>query len=171
MEQYTIKIDWEGSFSLEEVIRSDNCGGTEADNYLTGRDYGVYQICGPHILCGDNTLLYIGQAHDETFSVRFQDHKRNLLKDDDENKIKIYLGRLENSPQYTPEDNWGIWYRDLDIVEHILIYKYTPHYNSSRLNQYPNLFSYNEIRLLHIGDIGRLRPEDNAPRDYMRQRE
>lgn len=168
MDRYTIEIAWEGHLSIQEVIDKKNDGGSKSDNWAGG-DYGVYQIYGPHILNKEDALLYVGKAVDETFSLRFRDHKINLLKDEDPDKIKIYLGRLESSSQYTPKYNWRIWYRDADIVEHILIYRYTPHYNSARLNQYPNLYQHNEIKLLHKGNMGRLSSEDNAPRDYMKQ--
>ena len=166
MEKYVIEIDWEGSLNIEEVIRSKNSAGSEPA--WLGSDYGVYQIYGHHILCRDDTLLYIGQAAKETFSERFRAHKVDLLKDEDLDKIKIYLGRLENSPEYVSRDKWRIWYRDVDIAESILIYKYTPHYNSARLNQYPNLHQYTEIKLVHKGGRGRLEPEDIAPSDYLK---
>lgn len=165
MKEYVIKIKWEGPLSIEEVISNKNEGGSGPDDWA-GNDYGVYQIYGPHILNKEDALLYVGQAADETFSDRFRDHKRNLLAYDNLEKIKIYLGRLEDIPEYTPSNNWAIWYRDVDIVEAILIYRYTPHYNSARLNQDPNLYRYDCIKLIHELKRGRLMPEDKAPNDY-----
>ncbi|MCG2713436.1 MAG: hypothetical protein L6308_01130 [Candidatus Omnitrophica bacterium] len=166
MEKYIIEINWEGFLNIEEVIRGKNSAGREPD--WLGRDYGVYQIYGHHILCGDDTLLYVGQVAKETFSERFREHKVNLLKDDNLDKIKIYLGRLQNTPKYNPKDEWEMYYRDEDIVESILIYKYLPPYNGSRKGDYPNLYQYTEIKLAHKGDKGRLELEDIAPSDYLK---
>jgi len=159
MEKYTIEINWESLLNIEEVIRSKN-------NDVS--DYGVYQIYGHHILYKDNTLLYIGKAPKETFSERFREHKVNLLKDDNLDKIKIYLGRLQDTPKYNPKDEWEMYYRDVDIIESILIYKYLPPYNGSRKGDYPNLYQYTEIKLAHKGGKGRLELEDIAPSDYLK---
>lgn len=165
MNNYTININWEGPLSMDDVIASKNNGGNGADGWA-GYDYGVYQIYGPHILHRDGTLLYIGKASDQTFSERLKQHKACLLKDDNWSKIKIHLGRLENSPEYTKRDNWGSWYRDVDIAEAMLIYKYSPNYNSSLLGDYPDPHGFNEIKLAHRGNSGSLMPEDNAPSDF-----
>lgn len=167
MEKYIIEIEWEGPLSIEEVISDKNSSGSESDNW-SGEDYGIYQIYGPHILNKEDALLYVGQVADDTFSLRFQDHKRNLLIDDNLKKIKIYLGRLKDPLKYTSRDNWEVWYRDVDIVEAVLIYKYTPHYNSARIQKYPKLYQYTEIKLVHKGDKGRLESEDIAPSDYLK---
>lgn len=58
MELYKIRIEWEGPYSLEEVITKMVDGGKNPD--WDGNDYGLYQIYGRHILSGKNTLLYIG---------------------------------------------------------------------------------------------------------------
>lgn len=161
MGKYIIAINWEGPLNIEEVIKSKN-------NEV--RDYGVYQIYGHHILYKDNTLLYVGQAAKETFSQRFRDHERNLLKDDDPRQIRIYLGRLKDSSKYMARDKWRIWYRDVDIAESILIYKYLPPYNGSGKGDYPtSRYQYTEIKLLHKGDKERLESEDNVPLDYKKQ--
>jgi hypothetical protein len=165
MNNYAIEINWEGPLAVYDVIKARNDSGKK-DNGWAGCDYGVYQICGPHILSGNNALLYVGKAADQTFSQRFRQHKKDLLLDEDYSKIKIYLGKLKDRPQYTKENNWGIWYRDVDIVEATLIYKYSPHYNSARLNEYPGLYSYKRIDLIHTGSKGRLKREDSAPFDF-----
>jgi len=60
MDVCEIQIDWQGPFSVEEVIKKMDDEGA-SPNY-DGEDYGLYQIYGTHILCGHNTLLYIGKA-------------------------------------------------------------------------------------------------------------
>ena len=165
MKNYTINIDWEGPLSMQDVITTKNNGGSGSDGWA-GCDYGVYQIYGPHILGDNNALLYVGKASDQTFSQRFRQHKKDLLVDENVEEIKIYLGRLKDQPQYSKENNWGIWYRDVDIAESIMIYKYSPHYNSACLTEYPNLYLYDKIVLNHTGSKARLKPEDNAPSDF-----
>ena len=159
MEKYIIGINWEGPLNIGEVIRGKN-------NDVS--DYGVYQIYGHHILYKDNALLYIGIAAKETFSYRFREHKINLLKDDDQGKIKIYLGMLRDSSEYVSKDDWEVYYRDAHFVEDILIYKYLPSYNGCGQGDYPKLDPYKEIKLVHKGDRGRLEPEDIAPSDYLK---
>jgi len=168
MEKYIIEINWEGPLKIGEVIRNKNREGSLSDSWEKC-DYGVYQIYGPYILCRNNALLYIGQAAKETFSQRFHDHRNNLLKDDDLSQIRIYLGRLKDSPKYTARNKWRIWYRDVDIAESILIYKYLPPYNSSRKGDYPNLYHYKKIKLVHKGNRKSLKLKDNAPKDYKKQ--
>jgi len=73
---------------------------------------------------------------------------------------------IDNRPQYTKENNWGIWYRDVDIAEAIIIFKYSPHYNSAGLTAYPNLYSYKKFNLIHTGNKAKLKASDHAPSDY-----
>ena len=55
MDRYEIKIEWDGPFSLKEVVEKMDDAGQPPD--YEGKDYGLYQIYGKHILCGKNTLL------------------------------------------------------------------------------------------------------------------
>jgi len=168
MEKYIIEINWEGPLKIDEVIRDRGHEGDLSDSWEKC-DYGVYQIYGPHIIYGKNVLLYIGQAAKETFSQRFREHRNNLLKDDNLRRIRIYLGRLKGLPKYTARDKWRRYYRDVDIVESVLIYKYLPSYNGSRKGDYPKLYYYKKIGLVHNGSRKRLKSEDNAPKDYKKQ--
>ena len=121
---HEIKIKWEGPFEVEEIIEKMNDEGHPPD--YDGNDYGLYQIYGKHILCGPNTLLYIGKATQQTFSKRFKDHKRWWL--DDEEEIQVYVGRVYDSKIHSEKDNWKSWERDVGLAENILIYKYSPNY-------------------------------------------
>ena len=159
---YIIEIEWEGPLSLKDVIKKRNDWGEKPD--YAGNDYGLYQIYGRHILCGNNTLLYIGKAIDQTFARRFRQHSNDWLKR--ENKVKIYLGRTANDGYYTGRNNWVKWKRDIGISEQILIYKYTPNYNSSCLGDFPKLLPHKKVKLIHSGRKGKLSKNDNAPKDY-----
>jgi GMC oxidoreductase len=94
-EPYEIRIEWEGPYSVEEVINKMVDGGENPD--WDGNDYGLYQIYGRHILCGKNTLLYIGIAPEETFSQRFREHKIWLDNDQDEEDVNAD-GQVFNYP-------------------------------------------------------------------------
>lgn len=163
MDEHMITIKWDGPFGVDDVIKKMNDGGSSPDKFA-GNDYGVYQIYGNHILCGKNTLLYVGKAVFQTFSRRIKQHKNEWLSK--EIGVDIYLGRLTDDPEYSPTDNWFKWIRDTEIVESILIYKYAPNYNSSSIATPPELCPYEKIRLLQMGNRNKLRKIDKAPEDY-----
>jgi hypothetical protein len=127
-----------------------------------GEDYGLYQIYGKHILCGPGTLLYIGQTTDQTFSQRFKQHKQWLAL---EEGIKIYVGRVYDPKTHSVKDEWRSWVEDIETAERILIYKYSPNYNTKNVYDKPSL-PYETVRLTHLGNRNRLKLKDNAPGDY-----
>jgi len=163
MDEHTIEIEWEGPFSVATVIKKMNNGGSSV-NYFSGNDYGVYQIYGNHILCGKDTLLYVGQVSDQTFSERIKQHQDDWLSK--EMGAKIYLGRLTKKPDYSPTGDWSEWRADVVLVESILVYKYAPNYNSYLIATMPKLDPYEKVRLFHKGNRNRLKKIDNAPGDY-----
>lgn len=175
MQPYIIRIEWQGPFSLAEVKKKVD-GGNEKNDH-DGEDYGLYQICGWHILNGPNTLLYIGQAIDQTFATRFRQHEKEWLVGESWSK-RIFLGRI-NGLQYTKRNKWHTWCRDVDIAEAVMIYKYTPNYNSQRLWGEPNLkqYGFKAVHLKHIfGNNAEriknrfpLETRDRAPDDYIRR--
>jgi len=52
-----IQIKWESPFRIDD-LKSLN------DDEI---DHGIYQIYGNHLVYGENVLLYIGQANEQTF--------------------------------------------------------------------------------------------------------
>lgn len=158
---YKIKIEWEGPLSLDQIIRGKTDGGNELNNW-EGKDYGLYQIYGKHILYGQNTLLYIGIATERTFSQRFREHEKWLPDDQDEQDIKIFIGRIYNSNKLTVRT----WKSDIELAEKILIHKYSPNYNSKELSKEPDLHPHEKMRLIHMGKRNRIKKEDNAPIDF-----
>ncbi len=155
-----IILEWEGPLTLGEALNRND--GGKCENGWAGEDCGIYQIYGPHILAGKKALLYIGQTADQTFGQRLRQHKKDLLLDEPLKELAIYLGRLKDREHYTEKDNWTIWYRDVTIAESILIYKYSPHYNSSGLTDYPKIRPYTNVILKHEYDRGRLKAQDLA---------
>ena len=161
MNTLKIEIEWEGPFSLQKVIDKKNDAGKPKE--WDGDDYGLYQIYGDHILNGKNTLLYIGIAKRQTFSVRFNQHKKWL---EGEENIKIYLGKIYNKKRHTQKNNWKEWEEDIELAEKILIYKYSPNYNSRSLSDEPDLESWDKVTLIHNGQKNKLEESDVAPKDY-----
>ena len=156
-----IRIEWVGPFSVERVIKEMGRGGQNPE--WDGEDYGLYQIYGKHILCGKDTLLYIGQTTEQTFSARFKQHKKDWLYN--EEKIKVYLGRIYDRKRHSKKDNWHSWKTDVELAEKILIYKYSPNYNNTNISEPPYL-DFEEIRLIHRGKRHKLKLKDDAPKDY-----
>jgi hypothetical protein len=160
-----IRIKWSIPFDLDEVINKLNDGGKKPN--WSGNDYGIYQIYGKHILCGENALLYIGVATENTFSGEFIEPETWVIK---EEGVKIYVGRVYDPNRHTAKDNWKSWKEDVKLAEEILIYKYSPHYNGKNVEEEPRLPGDNPIRLVHSytgkGTRHRLEREDNAPEDY-----
>lgn len=161
MKSCEIRIEWEGPFKVDNVIKKmDRTGEPPLWN---GEDYGLYQIYGEHSLCGKETLLYIGITTERTFSQRFKEHKIWLDKDQKKKDVSIYLGRVYDPKRHLTDD---IWTEDVEISEKILIYKYSPNYNSRELSDAPDLSPHKNIRLVHSGKRGNLEPVDNAPKDF-----
>lgn len=160
---YQIDIDWVGPLSLSEVVVQMKDAGEPP---IYGNDYGLYQIYGRHILHGRDCLLYVGITTEQTFSDRFKQHETWLKEDQDEEDINIHLGRIYDPQKHSEKDGWMSWVRDVELAEKILIYKYSPNYNSEGLSVEPDLSPHRSVRLVHAGERGRLKEEDVAPRDF-----
>lgn len=159
----TLTIEWSGPHTLEEVMQEFKRGGAAPE--YNGPDYGLYQIYGTHILAGAGTLLYIGKAIQQTFSARFYAHRSWLTH---EQGISIYLGRAYDRERHLPGpmNEWSVWVRDLEIAECVMIYKYSPNYNSVSISDPPFLEPYRQAVLKHSGRKHRLQAQDVAPKDW-----
>jgi hypothetical protein len=157
-----LEVLWSGPFTIETVIADFHHEGSPPD--YDGEDYGLYQIYGRHILCGPDTLLYIGQATGQTFSRRFRRHERWLR---DEGEIQIYLGRIYDALRHTALDSWKGWGADVRLAECLLIYKYSPNYNAVSISDPPSLGGYRCVDLVHRGERHKLDFRDSAPPDWM----
>jgi hypothetical protein len=159
---HEIRIEWEGPLNVDQVIENKTDEGLAP--YYEGNDYGVYQIYGKHILCGSDTLLYVGKTTEAGFSRRFATHKRQFL--DNEEEIEVYLGRIDDQKKYSHKDNWKSWEKDVDLAEKIIIYKYSPNYNSRNISDSPSLQGFAKVYLLQEGKKNRLDAKDVAPDDF-----
>ena len=129
-----IEIEWKGPYNIEET------------NVLnTDIDYGIYQIYGTHNILGTDTLLYVGQACEQTFAIRLPQREYIFW---DFPEYRIYVGRLG----FSQIDNTQIqeWNSQINFAEQVLIDYCQPPYNSQLLNglgaEVPN-----DINLLNFG--------------------
>lgn len=158
----TIPVLWEGPYKPDEVVRQLNHGGAPP-NYA-GEDYGIYQVYGLHILSGRDTLLYIGRATEQTFADRFRQHARWLSA---EEGVSVYVGRVYAPERHTSVDHWNTWVRDVCLAECVMIYKYSPNYNSVSVSEPPNLQGFEQVVVAHEGPRHRLHAQDTAPDDWL----
>ena len=125
-----IRITWEGPYSLADIGYNEE---EEKYNIKNSKlndkkvDYGIYQIYGFHPVYGDNALLYIGQAKDQTFAKRLS--QEGWEYNADFKNIQIYVGRLFADEQPSATE----WNKLIDIAEKMLIYAHAPAMNSSNI--------------------------------------
>ena len=103
-------------------------------------DFGIYQVYGPHPASGTESLLYIGQANDQTFAARFTNFDRQLwnpdsddgLWEDNTALLRFFTGRVH--PLQDEQDRGAIgdelWGTYIDVAEKLLICAHTPHRNA-----------------------------------------
>lgn len=117
--QTLIHIEWDGPFTLAEVMKLSN-GYT---------DWGLYQIYGPHPTYCRVELLYIGLADAQTFAVRIPQHAAEKIDGfRDSSQALIYVGRLAGNA--TPEN--PVWTKQIYQAERLLIYAHYPTYNKMK---------------------------------------
>ena len=119
----SVRIEWEGPFSLDYVI----------DELNRKDDYGLYQIYGTHIIFGldseTDNLLNIGMTGPgSTFSWRFDGKKQEWIWYNLEHggEISIYIARLPFMSQ-----------EEIELVEALEIYWHSPPYNGSHIDSCP----------------------------------
>ncbi len=133
----SIKIEWEGPFSIEEVLELGD----------RSKDYGLYQIYGHHIVYGKDSLLYIGETG-QTFSQRFK--SEHVMWLEEEEGVFIYVGRIasEDYDEQVRKD-----------AEALTIKWHSPAYNSSNIETYNgqrlevvNRGEYRDLEAEYISD-------------------
>ena len=128
-----IHLLWSGPHTFGDVLEMD--GGT---------DYGIYQVYGPHPASGTESLLYIGQANDQTFAARFtnRDHRwwnpdsDDGVWEDNTALLRFFTGRVH--PTQDDQDRGGIdyelWGTYINKAEKLLICAHTPHWNQQGIS-------------------------------------
>ena len=151
-----IRIEWKGPYKLTDIGYD-----YDGENYMLKKaklddkiDFGVYQVYGFHPVYGNNVLLYIGKAKEQTFAKRLS--QEGWEYNADYKNLQIYVGRLFSNEELTLSK----WSEFVDIAESMLIYAHAPAMNSSnilniskdkkKLKKFENvrIFNYDECRSL-----------------------
>lgn len=140
----TIHIVWEGPYTVEEAFRLNG-----------SQDYGLYQYYGQHIMYGNDALLYLGKAQEQTFSARLPAHNWQLWT---ASEATIYVGRLHFEEAVPVEE----WRRQIDLAERIILQSHNPSFNSSNLNTIGH--KGEDTRVLNWGRRRMLLPEVSVSR-------
>jgi hypothetical protein len=119
MDLNLIDLKWEGPFSVDEIQK-----------FNSSEDFGIYQIYGIHNINGPDSLLYIGQANDQTFATRILQHSDWIGWDFQE--YSIYLGRFGSSD--TKDRNPERWRNYINFSESLLINFCCPAWNTQHIN-------------------------------------
>ena len=143
-----INIEWE-KVNFEEILLKD---------YDTNIDYGLYQLYGHHPSYGENALLYIGQANDQTFAKRLR--KRDEFIECSARPSFILLGRIVSSKNEPVE--WGInnWSKIINLAEIMLIKAHMPSMNKKDATGLLGMeYCSPHYLIINWGDYGRILPE------------
>ena len=158
-----IHLLWKGPHTFEDVLQMD--GDT---------DFGIYQVYGPHPVSGTDSLLYIGQANDQTFGARFTNPDRqewspkHALWEDNTALLRFFVGRVHPTRRQrdrgTIDDElWGTY---IDIAERLLICTHAPHWNAQSISgiSYEQTDVYDDCHVLNWGTRASLLPEVSGVR-------
>jgi len=155
-----VRIEWDGSYKLKDIgydQKTDKYNIKNAKLNNESVDFGIYQIYGFHPVYGDNVLLYIGKANNQTFAKRIS--QENWSENADSKNIQIYVGRLFAAKQ----PSYSEWETLINIAEKMLIYAHAPAMNSSNiLNISKNkdfLKEFEDIRIFNYDKCRSLMPE------------
>ena len=121
--------------------------------------YGIYQLYGDHPVYGENALLYIGKAQDQTYSARLKNHP-----DFNENHISTFR-RIHLAYFCELDDmNYDKWKNYIDLTEKLLINAHFPAFNSQNIKSPLKSDDFPSMLVLNWGDRGRLLPEVSSLR-------
>ena len=153
-----IHLLWKGPHTFEDVLS------------MQGRtDFGIYQVHGPHPVSGTDSLLYIGQANDQTFGARFTNPDRQPWGPDDapwgDNTalLRFFVGRVH--PTRYQRDRGAIddelWGTYIDTAEKLLISAHAPHWNAQHVSgiKPEHTDDYDNCHVLNWGTRASLLPE------------
>ena len=146
-----IHVQWDGPFTLSNVVKLSD----------KRTDYGIYQIYGSHPIYGNNTLLYIGKACQQTFAERISQENWKGWELG-QGRIQVHIGRLSGST--TPKR--AEWNQEIDLVELLLLTAHKPAHNASGIVSLSNAIDMKirEIHVLNWGNCQDLLPEISGAR-------
>lgn len=155
-----IRIAWDGPFSLTDIgyiEKEEKYNISESKLNDDAKDYGIYQIYGFHPVYGNNVLLYIGKANQQTFAKRLSQEIWEF--NSDFKNIQIYVGRLF-AKQQPSEDEWSSL---INIAEKMLIFAHAPAMNSSNIlsisRDIDELKKFENVRIFNYDSCRSLMPE------------
>jgi hypothetical protein len=126
----------------------------------TEKDFGIYQVYGGHPVYGQDTLLYIGKAQDQTYSKRLKQHD-DFIDTNIKNFSKINVSYFSKTDDVEYK-NWGFY---IGLVEKLLINSHIPAYNSQDVKGVLSKDDFkNNLLVLNWGDRGELLPEVSSLR-------
>ena len=134
---------WEKHSWSEVILNNFN-------DFDTDRDFGIYQVYGNHPVYGDDTLLYIGKAEQETFAKRMKGHS-DL---DAYQSTRIHFGYFCEYDDISGES----WEDAIGEVESILIRSHMPALNGKEVKGLLENSAAN-ILIFNWNEKGNLFPE------------
>ena len=156
-----IRIEWDGPYSLTDIGYDEKTGVYTNKNISVNdeyKDFGVYQVYGFHPIYGNDVLLYIGKAAQQTFAKRLSQEAWEFNVD--HKNITFYVGRLFSDTQPNSEDEWD---NMIDQAERMLIYAHEPARNSSNIlnvtKDKAKLKEFKNIRIFNYDNYRSLMPE------------
>ena len=159
-----IRIEWEGPYSMKDIgydWHEDEYKNLSKLKKLNdeSKDYGVYQVYGHHPVYGNNVLLYIGKAEQQTFAKRLRQEAWEYNQDSQ--NIQFYVGRIFGDKK--EKINTAEWDKMIDTAERMLIYAHRPAFNSSNIATISRdkqiLKSYVGVRIFNYDSCRSLMPE------------
>jgi hypothetical protein len=126
--------------------------------FNSSEDYGIYQIYGDHPVYGENLLLYIGKAQDQTYSMRLTQHFNGgfITESHIPKFTRLHLSYFCKTDGVN-NDNWGEY---IGLVEKILINAHFPAYNSQEIKGVMDKEQFKkELLIMNWEERGKLLPE------------
>jgi hypothetical protein len=114
------------------------------NGFDTDRDFGIYQIYGDHPIYGDDTLLYIGKAAEQTFAKRMKGHYDLDASQVGGQFTRIHLGYFCELDDVSPES----WEDAISIVEPILIKSHMPALNGTNVKGFKGFLENPDTNIL-----------------------
>ena len=158
-----IHLLWKGPHVFEDVLRMDG-----------DADFGIYQVHGPHPASGTESLLYIGQANDQTFGARFRNLDRQKWSpeyapwENNTALLRFFTGRVH--PAQYEQDRGAIddelWETYINMAEKLLICAHAPNWNAQHIHGISREQTdvYDNCHILNWGTRASLLPEVSGVR-------
>ncbi len=146
----TIKINWFGPFSPEEIINNNI-----QENGINGTDKGLYQIYGSHPLYGEGILVYIGRTKQKNNFAKRLKNRWEYESDKNRYNVTIYLGKIFDDQVKLSDSALD---QKIDKAEVLLINTLKPAYNSSNIKSVKNDLLNEDYSIYNYGNYRSIYP-------------